>query len=286
MLDTIPALAPLADVSSKAADERQFRADVLHGLRAPKKELPCKYFDDEVGSALFEQITELEEVLPDPHRAWHHGAARGGDGRDAGAALPAHRVCSGSSLSRPGTSSTGCATQPVTCPSTSRASTCSLGLRAGMRSTRTLGCCPLCRLHAALDLPVCRKAAARRVVYFPGSTLGNFTLGPRLCLSALNGGAVWQWRRTPARHRFRKEPNVIEAAYNDRRGVTPRSTATYWFGSIANWAPTSTSGNSPTGLSTTPPRGESKCTSSAAATRLFVRRHAVLLRRWANRSTP
>ena len=32
---------------------RQFRADVLRGLRAPKKALPCKYFYDEAGSALF-----------------------------------------------------------------------------------------------------------------------------------------------------------------------------------------------------------------------------------------
>ena len=32
--------------------------------RAPKKELPCKYFYDEAGSALFEQITEQEEYYP------------------------------------------------------------------------------------------------------------------------------------------------------------------------------------------------------------------------------
>src|SRR5436309_3335753 len=42
----------------------QFRADVLRGLSAPAKELPCKYFYDEAGSALFERITELEEYYP------------------------------------------------------------------------------------------------------------------------------------------------------------------------------------------------------------------------------
>src|SRR3984957_10147313 len=46
MIDTIPQL-PRADVFKVAA--RQFRADVLRGLRAPTKELPCKYFYDEVG---------------------------------------------------------------------------------------------------------------------------------------------------------------------------------------------------------------------------------------------
>ena len=39
----------------------RFRADVLRGLRAGNKELPCKYFYDETGSALFEEITALEE---------------------------------------------------------------------------------------------------------------------------------------------------------------------------------------------------------------------------------
>ena len=61
MIDTIPQSTP-ADLLTAAA--RQFRADVLRGLRAPRKELPCKYFYDEAGSALFEQITELEEYYP------------------------------------------------------------------------------------------------------------------------------------------------------------------------------------------------------------------------------
>src|SRR5207253_7051168 len=43
------------------AETDQFRTDVLRGLRRPAKELPCKYFYDETGSRLFEQICELEE---------------------------------------------------------------------------------------------------------------------------------------------------------------------------------------------------------------------------------
>src|SRR5471030_1170432 len=61
MIDTIQQLSP-ADTFKAVAKE--FRADVLRGLRASKKELPSKYFYDEVGSALFEQITELEEYYP------------------------------------------------------------------------------------------------------------------------------------------------------------------------------------------------------------------------------
>ena len=39
----------------------QFLEDVLAGLSADQKYLPCKYFYDEVGSVLFDQICELDE---------------------------------------------------------------------------------------------------------------------------------------------------------------------------------------------------------------------------------
>lgn len=41
-----------------------FLQDVLAGLSAPQKTLPCQYFYDQAGSALFEQITELPEYYP------------------------------------------------------------------------------------------------------------------------------------------------------------------------------------------------------------------------------
>src|SRR5690242_7016288 len=46
---------------ARSAWLRQFRADVLRGLHSRPKYLPCKYFYDEAGSALFEQITLLPE---------------------------------------------------------------------------------------------------------------------------------------------------------------------------------------------------------------------------------
>ncbi len=44
--------------------ERTLRADVIDGLTAEHKELPPKWFYDDVGSELFEQITRLEEYYP------------------------------------------------------------------------------------------------------------------------------------------------------------------------------------------------------------------------------
>lgn len=41
-----------------------FLKDVIHGFSKAQKTLPCQYFYDEIGSNLFEQITELEEYYP------------------------------------------------------------------------------------------------------------------------------------------------------------------------------------------------------------------------------
>ncbi|MEM7493840.1 MAG: L-histidine N(alpha)-methyltransferase [Pseudomonadota bacterium] len=41
-----------------------FLSDVIDGLSQPQKSLPCKYFYDDKGSALFEQITQLPEYYP------------------------------------------------------------------------------------------------------------------------------------------------------------------------------------------------------------------------------
>lgn len=198
----------------------QFRADVLRGLRAPKKKLPCKYFYDADGSALFEQITELEEyyltrtelAIMERHAAEMAGLLgprclliEYGSGsslktrllldqlRDLGAYVPIdvsdEHLC---------------------------------------RSARALGeeypdveVLPLCGdFTRALDLPVCRKPAARRVVYFPGSTLGNFTPEEALALLRQTAELCGRDGGLLLGIDLQKDPHAIEPAYNDRRGVT------------------------------------------------------------------
>ena len=44
-------------------DER-FRWDVVTGLSAARKSIPCKYLYDERGSALFDEICTLDEYYP------------------------------------------------------------------------------------------------------------------------------------------------------------------------------------------------------------------------------
>lgn len=52
------AVAPLKE---ERQENDQFRRDVLEGLQQSQKTLPCKYLYDEAGSRLFEQICELKD---------------------------------------------------------------------------------------------------------------------------------------------------------------------------------------------------------------------------------
>ncbi len=51
-------------IRDQGIDSQDFRRAVLAGLSRPQKELPCRFFYDEAGSELFEEITRLEEYYP------------------------------------------------------------------------------------------------------------------------------------------------------------------------------------------------------------------------------
>lgn len=55
------ALVSFVDLNPATED---FRTAVIDGLSNPQKELPCKFFYDERGSQIFDQICDLEEYYP------------------------------------------------------------------------------------------------------------------------------------------------------------------------------------------------------------------------------
>ena len=57
-------LGPLHDYYEFEHADEDFRAAIVAGLQLPQKRLSSKYFYDERGSKLFEQITELPEYYP------------------------------------------------------------------------------------------------------------------------------------------------------------------------------------------------------------------------------
>src|SRR5690606_23966039 len=56
--------APRVHAHDFTPDVESFRDDVLRGLALPQKEIPAKYFYDARGSELFEEICGLEEYYP------------------------------------------------------------------------------------------------------------------------------------------------------------------------------------------------------------------------------
>jgi dimethylhistidine N-methyltransferase len=80
---------------------------------------------------------------------------------------------------------------------------------------------PVCAdFSSEIDLPAPLRTPQRTVVYFPGSTIGNFTpeeaseiLDRIACLAGRGGGLLVGIDLV-------KSTSILEAAYNDARGVT------------------------------------------------------------------
>ena len=211
--------APSPAVRRRAPDAARFRREVLRGLRRRPKELPCKYLYDERGSRLFEEICGLEEYyltrteLAVMRRHVLAMAACLGPG--------CCLIELGSGSGRKTRLLLGHLENPAAyVPLDISATALEASARALAAEYPGLNVLPVCAdFTRPVDLPEL-PAAARRAVYFPGSTIGNF--GPaeagrllrrirRLC--GPGGGLLIGYD-------LKKDPAVLEAAYNDRRGVT------------------------------------------------------------------
>lgn len=54
----------MSECETHTAADPQFRSDVLKGLRGPRRAIPARWFYDERGSELFDDITRLPEYYP------------------------------------------------------------------------------------------------------------------------------------------------------------------------------------------------------------------------------
>ncbi len=203
-----------------ASVDLAFLRDALVGLRAPRKSLPCKYFYDERGSRLFDQICELEEYYPTRTELSILRAHAAEMAQVLGPACLLVEYGSGSSaktrllldrLLRPAAYvavdiSRDHLLKTVEC------------LRSEYPRLEIL---PLAAdFCERLALPRPKRAARRRVVYFPGSTLGNFT--PPAAIELLRGIAQLCGARGGLLIGIdlRKQRETLERAYDDAQGVT------------------------------------------------------------------
>ncbi|MGH8279452.1 MAG: L-histidine N(alpha)-methyltransferase [Gammaproteobacteria bacterium] len=198
----------------------EMRCEILAGLQATPKTLPSKYFYDERGSELFEQICELPEYyitrtelgIMETHAA------------DMAAALGPRIL-----LVEPG-SGTSLKTRLLI----DRLQEPDAYLPVDIsREHLVTAADRLNRLYPGLEvLPVCadfnqpfalpkpKHPAARTIMYFPGSTIGNFEpagavqfLQHLAKLAGPNGGLL-------IGADLQKDVTVLERAYNDAAGIT------------------------------------------------------------------
>ncbi len=209
--------APVLDLASEAAS---FREAVLEGLARRPKAVPCKFLYDARGSDLFERICGLEEYYPtrtEKAIMQAHGAAM------AEAIGPRALVIEYGSGSSDKTRLLLDALEAPAgyVPIDISRSALEQAARRLARRYPALPVRPVCADYTeALTLPDLPGPAARRVVYFPGSTIGNFEPARAGAFLARMAEAAGAGGGLLIGVDLKKSAHVLEAAYNDRAGVT------------------------------------------------------------------
>jgi len=197
---------------------------VLRGLRAQPKRLPSWLFYDERGSALFEQICEQPEyyltrreiALLDEH------AADIADTLGADVRLVEY----GSGHAHKTQQLLGHMTTPVAwLPVDISPEPLRLSVQSMAQRFPQLPIQPLCAdFSRPLRLPIPPRAPRRTVIYFPGSTIGNFEHREAIALLRKMRGEMGEAGGILIGVDLKKDSAVIEAAYNDRAGITAEFT--------------------------------------------------------------
>ena len=195
-----------------------FHEDVVAGLSLPQKALPPKYFYDAAGSRLFERICRLPEYYPtraelaltrrhlaDIARFARRGAALIEYG--AGEGLKTRILIRGM---RPSVY------LPIDISEDAL-------YRAAKRLQREFPKLSIVAMKGdfsrPLDIPAFSRRE-RRVVYFPGSTIGNLSPDEAHAFLGMTRGQVGRNGAMLVGVDLKKDPTVLHAAYNDSRGVT------------------------------------------------------------------
>lgn len=202
------------------AEENLMLKEVLEALSQPQKQLPSKYFYDERGSDLFEKITRLDEYYLTRcekeilRKNIKEIAGRFGDD------VMLIELGSGSSyktrflLEELSDLSTYI---PVDISEEFLLKT----VNQLRREYPRISIIPVFQDYTShFDLPVSASIDPKQIVYFPGSTIGNFA-PPEANIFLKNIAEV-----TKANSEMligvdlKKDSAVLEAAYNDQKGIT------------------------------------------------------------------
>ena len=199
----------------------RFCTDVLEGLALAPKRLAPKYFYDRAGSILFDEICELPEYYPTrtetaimQARAKEIVASWG----------PRVRVVEPGAGSSTKTRLLLEALGPERCVEYVPVDISSEHLEAAAAQLRSeypwLTVTPA-TADFSVDLPMpAAEDGVRTVIYFPGSTIGNFDPADAERLLARFRRAAGPGGIVVVGIDLKKDPKILHAAYNDARGVT------------------------------------------------------------------
>ena len=203
-----------------APARRVFRSDVLAGLRQSPKRLPCKYFYDKRGSELFDQICQLDEYYLTRRELAIMERHAVEMGRQIGRGVMLVEYGSGSSV-KTRYLLDGLPDPVAYVPVDISGEHLQETARELARDYPRIEILPVCAdFTKDFALPLSERASTHAAVYFPGSTIGNFMpegaieLLARITKLCGTGGGLLIGID------LRKDTRTIEAAYNDRRGVT------------------------------------------------------------------
>lgn len=203
-----------------AAAPSAFARDVMEGLARPRKSIPCTWLYDHRGSALFEQITDVAEYYPTRAETLILERCVAEVARIAGPGVTVVELGSGSSrktplllqaLDRPA------GYVPIDISAQFLAEAVQ-PLRARFPD---LPITPVVADFTQLTrLPRTKNKGGRRLVFFPGSTIGNFTPEAATDLLTRIARAAGPAALLVVGADATQDPAVLIPAYDDSQGVT------------------------------------------------------------------
>jgi dimethylhistidine N-methyltransferase len=198
----------------------RFREEVIEGLLKPQKELSSKFLYDEKGSQLFDQICDLEEYYPTRTELGIMRCYGAEMAKALGSNCLLIEYGSGSSLKT--RLLLDLLESPAAYVPVDIAKEHLLGsAQALAKAYPGLEILPVCADYTSyFELPQPSRPTGQRVIYFPGSTIGNFDPEPAKYFLKHMAYVVKRGGGLLIGVDLKKDPLILHRAYNDREGVT------------------------------------------------------------------
>ncbi|MCZ6778298.1 MAG: L-histidine N(alpha)-methyltransferase [Acidobacteriota bacterium] len=210
----------IIDIQDYVPEVEHFREEVLQGLGRHEKVIPCKYFYDLRGSELFEQICDLDEyyLTRTECSIMKEHVHEMAEAIGSGCLL----IECGSGTARKTRMLLDCLDSPVAyVPIDISRKVLEASATELLSTYPGLEVLPICTDYTThFEIPSSKRPPSRCVVYFPGSTIGNLSLAEARDFLKRIRKIVGRSGGMLIGVDLKKDATVLEAAYDDREGVT------------------------------------------------------------------